>query len=106
MTDRSGLAGLLWHGLQVFIVTLLVAGCASAFVPQATDLTFWLDVTGAAIVAALTELLTYASYRAGIPPRAPSDPAHSRPSEDAPVSTPDAAGAAQRPSQSADADPP
>lgn len=57
------ISSLLWHGLQVFTATLLVAGCASAFLEQAHDLRFWQDVAGAAIVATLTELLTYASAR-------------------------------------------
>jgi hypothetical protein len=60
---RKQLADLAWHGLQVFVASLLVTTAAGDYLTRLRTLEFWQEVAGSAAVAVLSQLLAYAALR-------------------------------------------
>jgi hypothetical protein len=60
---RKQVADLAWHGLQVFIASLLVTTAAGDYLTRLRTLEFWQEVSGSAMVAVVSQLLAYAALR-------------------------------------------
>ena len=60
---RKQLTDLAWHGLQVFIASLLVTTAAGDYLTRLRTLEFWQEIAGSATVAVVSQLLAYAALR-------------------------------------------
>jgi hypothetical protein len=60
---RKQLADLAWHGLQVFVASLLVTTAAGDYLTRLRTLEFWQEIAGSATVAVVSQLLAYAALR-------------------------------------------
>lgn len=54
---------LFWHGIQVFVASLLVTTGAGEYISKISSLSFWQEATGSVIVAVVSQLFNYISIR-------------------------------------------